>query len=137
MTTDSNTASNRNECLIEAAETGDTEAVSELVKSGAMIECSDLEGLSALHYAALNGHAETVTALIAAGADVNCRDEDGLTPLHSAAVWDNEEMASGLLDAGANISSRENDGKTALEIAEDSGSTAVAALLKGFVRASI
>ena len=59
--------------LMEAARTGDLDAVRQLIAGGAELNHTAKYGLSALMLAVLNGHADVVQALARAGAQQDLR----------------------------------------------------------------
>lgn len=86
-----------------AAQSGDIDAVTELLAKGENPNHFDEAGCTPLHYAAKEGHAELVKALLAAGAMVNARDEEiiGNTAIAHIAENCSLEMATLLVAAGA------------------------------------
>jgi ankyrin repeat protein len=60
--------------LLDAASTGDTPRVIELLQQGAPINAQDARGRTAVMAATYGNHVEAVRALVNAGADVNIRD---------------------------------------------------------------
>lgn len=65
---------------------GHTEVVNALLDHGADVDDTDLDGWTALHFAAQSNQAGTTDALIAAGADINATGGTGQTPVvHFAA----------------------------------------------------
>lgn len=63
--------------LCEAVWAGDAEAVKELVRLGADVECFNDNGITPLHLAVEQGFYDVVEALVELGADVNARDRNG------------------------------------------------------------
>ncbi|HCE59560.1 MAG TPA: ankyrin repeat domain-containing protein, partial [Wolbachia sp.] len=59
--------------LLDAAESGKLELVSQLIEQGIDIKAKDVLGYTSLHNAAKNGHLEVVKLLIAKNADVNAQ----------------------------------------------------------------
>jgi len=57
------------------------EAIISLFKHNLELDAQDINGATALHYAALYGNLEKVKALVGAGANIKIRDIKGLTPL--------------------------------------------------------
>jgi ankyrin repeat protein len=88
---------NNNEKLIEAAATGQTEAVLRLLELGADIHA---DGDAALRSACLAGHFETVKLLLGEGADGRARDKDSPSdaPLHIAASGGHTRIVELLLE---------------------------------------
>ena len=67
--------------LINAAEKGNPEVVSVLVKAGARVNVETSTGWTALMMAASRGRAECVRSLVMAGADLSVRNAQGHTAL--------------------------------------------------------
>ena len=72
-----------------------------LIEAGADPRAADLDGSTALHFAALYGQREMAEHLIRAGAQVDARGQRSATPLMAAVAHRTEEVASALLAAGA------------------------------------
>ncbi|KAL2087294.1 hypothetical protein ACEWY4_018353 [Coilia grayii] len=110
---------------------GDTEEAEEMLKDAkglnvkdqdinrGIVNCSNADGITALHQACIDGSMEVVAFLLAQGANVNQVDSEGWTPLHVAASCGNVEITEFLLDQGALLSSVNCDGDVPLDIAED------------------
>ena len=47
-----------------------------------IVDLSDLEGRTALHYSSLHSAVDSLSVLLSHGATVNCHDMSGLSPLH-------------------------------------------------------
>ena len=58
-----------------------------LVNSGALIDETDANGITALNYAAMSGHLEIVKFLVESGADTSRKDKLGYTPYYSAVLF--------------------------------------------------
>lgn len=102
--------------LIYAAESGNPEMVSEILRYHPKLEQRDREGKTAVfaageyrYEAEESKRAECVRRLVEAGADVNARDNQGNTPLHETFLTLVEEE---LLKLGADVNSRNKDGET-------------------------
>ncbi|KAJ3809040.1 ankyrin repeat-containing domain protein, partial [Lentinula aff. lateritia] len=65
------------------------------------VDSVDLQGHTALMWAAYQGDAVSVDVLLKHGADVTTKDEGGLTPLHWAVVRGNKAVIKKLLESGA------------------------------------
>ncbi|XP_017337654.1 protein phosphatase 1 regulatory subunit 12C isoform X1 [Ictalurus punctatus] len=84
-----------------------------------VVNCSNADGITALHQACIDGSIEVVAFLLSQGANVNQVDNEGWTPLHVAASCGNIEIAEYLLKEGASLSLVNCDGDVPLDIAED------------------
>ena len=69
--------------------------------NGADINAKDVDGRTALHWAAWYGYTEAVKLLLAVGADVNAKDDLGRTALHWAAWHGCTEVVALLKAHGA------------------------------------
>jgi ankyrin repeat protein len=79
--------------LLDAAESGDTTIVKELVMNkDANVNVTDLGGNTPLMRAADNNHIETVKYLLDNGADINIRDINGLTVQQKTSLRGHIEM---------------------------------------------
>ncbi|KAJ6736199.1 hypothetical protein OIU85_018406 [Salix viminalis] len=82
----------------------------------------DLNGRTALHFAAVRGRAHVCRYLTEeAKLDVNVRDGKGETPLHYSISTDRYQTAVHLLDNGANPNAATDEGLTPLHFAAKSG----------------
>ncbi|KAI9395338.1 hypothetical protein POPTR_005G219201v4 [Populus trichocarpa] len=82
----------------------------------------DLNGRTALHFAAVGGRAHVCRYLTAeAKLDVNARDGKGETPLHNSITADRYPTAVHLLENGANPNAATDSGLTPLHYAAKSG----------------
>ena len=73
------------EALCEAARAGDSDQVRQLLAAGPdAIDHTDLDGYTALHWAADSGHLTVATELLDQGANPNARDHNDLAPIHHA-----------------------------------------------------
>ncbi|KAL9357912.1 hypothetical protein Peur_051165 [Populus x canadensis] len=82
----------------------------------------DLNGRTALHFAAVGGRAHVCRYLTAeAKLDVNARDGKGETPLHTSITADRYPTAVHLLENGANPNAATDSGLTPLHYAAKSG----------------
>lgn len=103
--------SEREQSLIEAAESGDLEAIGNFIAAGADVnQRKSKNGATALHGAAAFGHIDAIKLLLESGADIELRNKDGSTPLFIAAFFCQEEAVKALLEAGADKNARDNKG---------------------------
>ncbi len=120
-----------NPAIAEAAQKGDTAAVRKLLASGANVNASQGDGMTALHWAAEHGDVALANALIKAHADVNATTRIGkYTPLQIASKDGNAGVVKALVKAGSNVNAVTATGVTSLHLAAQAGSAeAVSALL--------
>ena len=90
--------------LLDAADEGDEEKVSLLLRSGDMDvnvrDLRDRERWTALHWACRGGNHRVVSLLLQAGALVEAVDSMGYTALHYAGMFGRTECAQVLLEEG-------------------------------------
>jgi ankyrin repeat protein len=73
-------------CNVVCSQRGDAAVARALLQGGADPLLSDVQGHTALHFAAMGGHAPVCAlVLAAAAATLSARDADGRTALHAAA----------------------------------------------------
>ncbi|XP_047222087.1 protein phosphatase 1 regulatory subunit 12C isoform X2 [Girardinichthys multiradiatus] len=84
-----------------------------------IINCSNSDGITALHQACIDGSIEIVTFLLERGANVNQVDSEGWTPLHVASSCGYPDIAEYLLQKGASLTAVNCDGDVPLDIALD------------------
>src|SRR5919112_1785242 len=78
--------------LADATEQGDTTSVRKLLGTGVDVNAAQVDGTTALHWAAYNNDAETVALLVRAGANVNVVNRYGVPPLAEACKNGNAEI---------------------------------------------
>ena len=110
--------------LVDAAERGNVAEVRALLKQGADITATRMDGLTALHAAVYADHLNVTEALLAAGAKATAADRYGVTPLYLAAVNGNAEIIRRLLAAGADPNGVDAGGETVLMTAARTGNPA-------------
>jgi len=116
--------------LADAAEKHDPAGVRALLESGADVNVAQVDGTTALHWAAFHNDEELVALLLRAGADANVANLYGVPPLAQACINGNAAIVKLLLDAGADANTRMKGGETVLMLATRSGDVqAVQALL--------
>ena len=100
-----------------------------MIREGADLSCTDLQGRTALHLALAHGESAVVEALIGRHARFEAKDTKGMTPVHVAAsVGDFTAMRS-LIRAGARCNMPDRRGQTAVHTCVESGSLDVLAVL--------
>jgi uncharacterized protein len=116
--------------LADAAERRDQAVVRTLLKGGADVNATQVDGTTALHWAAYHDDPETAALLVKAGANVNAANSYGVPPLALASTNGNAAVVKLLLDAGADANAAMKGGETVLMMAARSGNVdAVKALL--------
>jgi ankyrin repeat protein len=93
------------------------------------IDMQDIEGNSALFYAAANGSAEVTRLLIARGANVNLLNRQGQSPLLVATMMGHVSVAELLLQARANTEVKDAQGRSAVMHAAWKGNTELLKML--------
>ena len=116
--------------LADAMEQRDKAAVRRLLDTGAGVNAAQVDGTTALHWAAYHDDAETAALLVGAGANVNAVNRYGVPPLTLGCKNGNAAIVKLLLEAGADANATLNGGESALMLAARSGGAeAVKALL--------
>ena len=116
--------------LADAAEQRDKARVRTLLQTGIDVNAAQVDGTTALHWAAYHDDAEMVALLVRAGANVNAVNRYGVPPLVQACTNGNAAVVRLLLEAGADASTTMKGGETVLMLAARSGNAeAVKALL--------
>lgn len=107
--------------LADAAEKHDPAGVRALLESGADVNLTQVDGTTALHWAAFHDDAELVDLLLKAGADVNAENLYGVPPLAQATTNGNVAIVKLLLDAGADPNTKLKGGESVLMVAARTG----------------
>jgi ankyrin repeat protein len=107
--------------LADAAEKKDWPRVTALLQSKVDPNTTQVDGATALHWAAYHDEAAVAQQLLAAGAHANSANRYGVTPLALACTNGNEMLVGALLDAGADANSISRGGETALMTAARTG----------------
>ncbi|MDB4664824.1 CotH kinase family protein [Verrucomicrobia bacterium] len=115
--------------FLDAAKSGDIDAVKKHLKAGQDIDFLDEGGGSALGMAALAGQTQMVAFLLDMEADPNLRSSDGGTPMHGAAFLGHVEVIEMLIEGGASVNPSNDRGETPL----DACSAPWSEEIKGFV----
>ena len=93
--------------FIEAAKRGNFLKISKMIKAGADVNTRDIDGITALMWAARFDKLDIVKALIKAGADVNLKDNMEWTALIGAARNGHTEIVKMLIKAGAKVNPKD------------------------------
>jgi ankyrin repeat protein len=116
--------------IADAAERRDNAGVRALVQAGVDVNAAQIDGTTALHWAAYHDDTEMVALLVRAGADVNSVNRYGVPPLAEACTNGNAAIVKLMLEAGADAKAAMKGAETVLMLAARSGSAeAVKALL--------
>lgn len=108
--------------LIEAVKNGDAVAARRLIKERVDVNAHDVDGTTALHWAARVNDVATAQLLIRAGASATAANRYGVTPLSLACMNGNGAMIGLLLEAGADANTALAGGETALMTTARTGS---------------
>ncbi len=119
--------------LADAVERRDVAVARTLLKKGVDVNATQVDGTTALHWAAYNEDAETTALLVKAGANVNAANRYGVPPLALACANGNAAVVKLLLEAGADPNAAMKGGETVLMMAARSGNIEVvkALLVRG------
>jgi ankyrin repeat protein len=115
--------------LVNAVRSQDAAGARALLKQRVGVNTPDVEGMTALHWAAHWNDLDLTKALIAAGARANVANRYGVTALHEACTVGNAAMVNALLKAGADVNATYGEGETPLMIASRTGSVEAVRLL--------
>ena len=116
--------------LADAVERGRAAQVRTLLDSGADVNGTQVDGMTALHWAVYHDDAVTASLLSQSGADVGVENRYGVSPISLAATNGNADVVRLLLDAGADANATLPGGETVIMTAARTGSVeAVRALL--------
>ncbi|MGH9374095.1 MAG: ankyrin repeat domain-containing protein [Vicinamibacterales bacterium] len=107
--------------LADAAERLDRAAVRALLKEGVGVDAAQVDGMTALHWAAYHDDREMSELLLGAGGDVRAANRYGVTPLSLACTNGNGEIVELLLKAGADPNWPLPGGETPLMTAARTG----------------
>ncbi|MCX4447753.1 ankyrin repeat domain-containing protein [Streptomyces sp. NPDC058369] len=110
--------------LLDAARTGDTDAVRTAIEGGARVDARDEELRTPLLLAVHGGNVEAARLLVAAGADPDAQDRREESPWLATGVTGSVEMLHVLLPAGPDLKLRNRFGGIALIPASERGHVA-------------
>ena len=122
-------AAGRDVPLVDAVKSADTAAVRALLEQRVDVDAREVDGTTALHWAAYKGDVESAQLLLRAGADAEARNRYDVTPLVLASSRGNAPIVEALLDAGADPNTSLPEGETVLMAAARSGNVDVLRLL--------
>ncbi|KAF5604015.1 ankyrin [Fusarium pseudocircinatum] len=98
--------------IFAACVSGSAESVKMLIRRGAHLNTTDIDGLTCLHEAAFRGFEEIVRMLVESNIDLSSQTKNGMTPLHFAARGGNMKCYQYLLAQGADASVRDMNGSS-------------------------
>lgn len=107
--------------LADAAEKADWQRVREALKQQLDVNAVQVDGMTALHWAAFHDESEIAKRLLAAGANAKAENRYGVAPLSLACTNGNSELVRSLLEAGADPNTALRGGETALLTAARTG----------------
>ncbi len=116
--------------VADAVQASDRQALHALLVASADVNTAQVDGMTALHWAARHDDQEVAELLLEAGADASAANRYGVTPLTIACINGSGPVVKLLLDAGADPNTTLPGGETALMTASRTGRLApVKALL--------
>jgi ankyrin repeat protein len=118
--------------LATAMKNRDATAVRSLLKQRADVNAPDVEGMTALHWAAHWGDVDTAKLLLRAGANAKAANRYGVTPLHEASTIGSVSLMEALLKAGADPNAPFGEGETPLMTAARTGNVDAVKMLLTF-----
>lgn len=107
--------------LADAVEQRDRERLVTLLEQGVDVNASQIDGMTALHWAAYHDELEAAKLLIEAGADVNTTNRYGVVPLMMAATNGNGHLVELFLNQGSDPNAVLMGGETVLMTASRTG----------------
>lgn len=107
--------------LADAVERQDPVAVRALLEEHKDVNAPQIDGMTALHWAAYQDDVDTAKLLVKAGASVKAENRYGVTPLSLACQNGNGDLVELLLAAGADPNTQLRGGETALMTAARTG----------------
>ena len=110
--------------LTRAAQQMNRASVQTLLKQHVDVNAAEVDGATALHWAAYNDDLQTAEILVRAGANVKATNRYGVAPLSLACTNGSGSMVELLLKAGADPNTSLPGGETALMTAARTGSEA-------------
>jgi ankyrin repeat protein len=110
-----------NDTLATAADRGDQALVRSLLKQGADVNATGVDGSTPLHRAVHADRLDVASLLLKAGARATVTDRYGVTPLSLACLNGNSRMIRLLIEVGADPNAVDPTGETPLMIAARNG----------------
>lgn len=107
--------------LADAVERQNRTAVRRLLEKPIDVNAAQVDGMTALHWAAYHNDLDAVRQLLQAGAKATVKNRYGVTPLYSACQNGSGTMVKLLLEAGASANATFSEGESALMTAARTG----------------
>jgi len=107
--------------LPDAAEAQDAKRIRQLLQSQEDIDAKQVDGMTALHWAAYHDNAKLGSLLLKKGATASAENRYGITPMHLACLNGNAQFIGALIKHGTDPDSSILDGETALMTAARTG----------------
>ena len=79
-------------------------------------DARDIQGRTALHWAARRNQVDIAARLLSVGASINLQDQNGMSPLHLALVLNGRSVSRLLIARGASIDLVANDGRSVRDL---------------------
>ncbi len=117
-------AQDRDLRLVDAVKEGDQKTLRALLKEQVDVNIAQVDGATALHWAAHRNDLTSVELLIGKGAKVNATNDYGVTALSLACTNANTALVEALLQAGADPNSAQWTGETVLMACARTGNAA-------------
>lgn len=121
----SETIDNRIQLLLNAATSGDTEVVNELIQMDTPLDSKNEMNYTPLMLAAHHGHIEIVKSLIKANVLLEEKGPGGNTALMNAVISEHLEIIRILIEAGASLNAKDINGSNVLVHALFSGNISI------------
>ena len=115
--------------IVDAVRAEDAAAVRALLEQQVDVNAAEVDGTTALHWAAYQGDVETARLLLAAGARTGVTNRYGVTPLALAAERGEAPIVGALLEAGADPNATLPEGETVVMAAARAGNVDTLRLL--------
>ena len=107
--------------LADAVKRNEPTTARALLEQGADVNAAQVDGMTALHWAAYHDDLQTTKLIVAAGASVDARNRYGVAPLSLACKNGNAAIVELLLESGADPNTSLPGGETALMTAARTG----------------
>jgi ankyrin repeat protein len=107
--------------VADAAEQRNSALIRKLLDARADVNATQVDGMTALHWAVYNDDVDTARLLVRSGANVKAANRYGVPPLSLACTNGNAEMVKLLLEAGADAKATLPGGETVLMTAARTG----------------